>query len=224
MPDTIISDWTPDNTTPSHPVFNMLGTDFDPSTTHFCIDDVTFNGNPVPIWDPEDSAPEANSVPNNGSQGTITSAPSMPGGGALPTTGDLRISAYDFSTITPTKHGLTKPFIYTGLDVFKPRWGFPTIVDFSPIVYRYGSKITMLITGLKFDEDTIVDLNEVYAQGVVWTIERTIQIDETIIVIVASLYKLGQPIPGCGFLEVSVVGADRRIKSDVLKPVTYMAN
>jgi hypothetical protein len=83
------------------------GQNFNASTTFSMVD----LANPQVAWHP---ASQHGQILNNGTRAEITATPSVPNGGPLPSSGDLRLMAVISGTITPTNSGVTKPFVYTG--------------------------------------------------------------------------------------------------------------
>jgi hypothetical protein len=78
------------------------------AATHFSITDVA---NPHVVWNPSN---QPGQVFANGGRAQISSTPSVPTGGPLPTSGELRLGAFVFGAITPTMFIFTKPFVYQG--------------------------------------------------------------------------------------------------------------
>jgi hypothetical protein len=83
------------------------GANFDGSTS-FGIRDTS---NPQVIWNP---STQHGQILNGGTRAEVSSTPSVPGGGLLPTSGELLLSAFGSNGISPTNSTLSKPFVYQG--------------------------------------------------------------------------------------------------------------
>jgi hypothetical protein len=198
MPDPIVLSWNAFATLkPPTVLFKIGGLYFDQVTTHFTVAD---SNNPMEVWSPTNRPPDPLSVQNGGTQAAFTSTPAIP----LPNSGELCIGANLNGNITTT-HSFSKPYVYSTSHASEQPKDHPTIIDFAPGYFTFGTKVALLLTGLSFRRNTVVIIREIYAPGVTWEEHEILLVDHETIAVTAMLTKTGEQIPGPGYLQVSVL-------------------
>jgi hypothetical protein len=214
MSDPIIYDWIPLAALGTAKTFKITGANLT-LTTRFGLKDVTLGKASPAVWSPSDPMPAT--VTPDGTQATIHSTQN---GGTVPATGQLQLGLYGLGGVTPTQT-ITKSYPYSGMLQVREHERFPVIVDFAPETFCYGKEVALLLTGVHFSETTEVFLNEVYVHGVCWRVDTRKLVGHQLIVVIAHLSKNDEPLPGPGYLDVTVIGEDKTVKTQRRKLITY---
>jgi hypothetical protein len=216
MPDPIITDWIALSTLNPRG-FKVTGSNFT-ATTPFCLKDVTPGKLSPAVWSPSTAMPAT--APT--SPYTDAEINSNMTGGASPPTGVLQIGTYGSGGISNVQ-SIRKTYAYSGMLEAHKHKHYPVVVEFTPETFTYGKEVAILLTGVHFNDETKVILNEVYVHGVVWCVDNYRLVGHQIIVVTAHVTREVEQIPGPGFLEATVIGEDNSVQSVLRKLITYKA-